>query len=212
MQSTCCCWGAKYFLEIDACSGHGECYHVSDLLTFPALSLVNVTVSWPLIGSRRSAGCYQVLDLCRVTSRCNLYWSPREQECPDIPRHRPGLWPGQSPLTMLVTSTRWWGAWSAPGVMTSNEQRHGTQGVRTRSGHWVHPPPPGGHTRHQAAQLSVFTSTLRETDGWAVLTPRPAFQLLLTFCNLNHNNISTLCCIYNRGPIQGDETWTKWNQ
>ena len=88
MQSTCCCWGAKYFLEIDACSGHRECYHVSDLLTFPALSLVNVTVSWPLIGPRRSAGCYQVLDLCRVTSRCNLYWSPRELECPDIPRHR----------------------------------------------------------------------------------------------------------------------------
>ena len=40
-------------------------------------------VSRPLIGPG-----YQVLDLCRVTSRCNLYWSPRELECPDIPRHR----------------------------------------------------------------------------------------------------------------------------
>ena len=87
MQSTCC-WGAKYLSIFIFIIFILIYYHVSDLLTFPALSLVNVTVSWPLIGPRRSAGCYQVLDLCRVTSRCNLYWSPREQECPDIPRHR----------------------------------------------------------------------------------------------------------------------------
>ena len=52
----------------------------------PGFLLVNVPMSKLLIGHR-----YQVLDLCRVTSRCNLYWSPREQECPDIPRHRHGL-------------------------------------------------------------------------------------------------------------------------
>ena len=29
---------------------------------------------------------YQVLDLCRVTSECNLYWIPRVQECLDTTR------------------------------------------------------------------------------------------------------------------------------
>ena len=84
LQSTCC-WGENIFSTLL-------------LATRWVLSRVrSAAISRPLIGHwstppashwSRGPGSYQVWDLCRVTSRCNLYWSPRELECPDIPRHR----------------------------------------------------------------------------------------------------------------------------
>ena len=97
MQSTCCCWGQNIFSKLMLAR---DTESVLSRVRSPGFLLVNVPVSKLLIGPR-----YQVLDLCRVTSRCNLYWSPREQECPDIPRHRHGLVTRHCTLyIMLVTS------------------------------------------------------------------------------------------------------------
>ena len=52
-------------------------------LTIPALfSGTRTIIRRVRIQSAACCWCwYQVWDLCRVTSRCNLYWLPRAEEC-----------------------------------------------------------------------------------------------------------------------------------
>ena len=119
---------------------------------------------------------------------------------------------------MLVTNTRWWWSWSAPGVMISNEAPTWEQGVRTSSGHWGHQP--GGHSsgiRHRSILMNF------ERDGWLrcegvtlwMLTPckHSTFQLLLTFCNLYRLMLSqhfvSSTSTYHRAHTYEETWWIK---